>query len=179
MNRAQTQEDTSKDTKRNNTHALTHEDHRRHNDEDAIAHENRDNQQYDNANRSENMRDSPLMARLLEALEAGTDIGHYGQFTFVAIARHFLDEEEIVGLLAKQPEFSEEQARALYIQIRDHDYNPPRRERIIEQQAHQKFQIIPDPNDPDMGNVYRELRFPDGLYDHINHYYEDKAESEK
>ena len=141
-------------------------------------HETRSNPDFDNANRSDNLRDSPMMTRLLDALEHGTDIGNYGQFTFVAIARHFLDEEELVGLLAKQPDMDEEKARALTIQVRSHDYNPPRRERILEQQAHQEFQLIPDPNDPDMGNIYRELRFPDGLYEHINHYYEDKAESE-
>ena len=175
MSRTQTQENAN----HHDTQSNDHTNHRRHNDNDAPAHENRDNEDFDNANRSENLRDSPLMARLLDALEAGTDVGHYGQFTFVAVARHFMDEDEIVSLLSKQPEMGEEKARALYIQVRDHDYNPPRRERILEQQAHQEFQIIPDPNDPDMGNVYRELRFPDGLYEHINHYYEDKAGSEK
>lgn len=178
MSRTQTQEDANKSANHHETQAAAHTNHRRQND-DAPAHENRDNQDFDNANRSENLRDSPLMARLLDALEAGTDIGHYGQFTFVAVARHFMEEDEIVSLLSKQPDMGEEKARALYIQVRDHDYNPPRRERILEQQAHQEFQIIPDPNDPDMGNLYRELRFPDGLYEHINHYYEDKAESEK
>ncbi len=168
----------SAQTKETASHNTAH-DHARHQAEDeVISHENRDDPQNDNAGRSENLRDSPLMARLLDALEEGTDIGRYGQFTFVAVVRHFMDEDEIVTLLSNQPGMDEEQARALYIQVREHDYNPPRRERIIEQQAHQEFQIIPEGSDPDMGNVYRELRFPDGLYDHINHYYEDKAEAE-
>jgi len=141
------------------------------------AHEGRNDPEFDNAGRSENLGDSPLMARLLDALKSGTDIGRYGQFTFVTVARHFLTEDEIVKMLAKQPEMDVEKARALYIQVQEHDYNPPRRERILEQQAHQEFQLIPDPNDPDMGNLYRELRFPDGLYEHINDYYEDKAEA--
>ena len=140
--------------------------------------ETRRNPDFDNANRSDNLRDSPTMARLMDALEHKTDIGHYGQFTFVAVARHFLSEDEIVDLLDKQPGMDETHARALYLQIKEHDYNPPKREKILEQQAHQEFQIIPDSDDPDMGNVYRELRFPDGLYENINHYYEDKAESE-
>ena len=166
------------DTKNNSApHKAAHDD-TKNNPDSGTEHESRSNPDFDNTNRSDNLRDSPMMARLLQALENGTDIGNYGQFTFVAIARHFLNEDEIVDLLVKQPGMDEEKARALYIQIRSHDYNPPRRERILEQQAHQEFQIIPDPNDPDMGNVYRELRFPDGLYEHINHYYEDKAESE-
>ena len=50
--------------------------------------------------RSDNLRDSPMMAHLLDALEKGTDVGHYGRLTFAMVARHFLDEEELVGLLA-------------------------------------------------------------------------------
>jgi hypothetical protein len=94
--------------------------------------------------------------------------------TTVTVARHFMNEDNIVTLLAQQPGMDAEQARALFLQVQEHDYSPPRRERILEQQQQQKFQII-DPDDPDSGNLYRELRFPDHIYDHINHYYEDKA----
>jgi hypothetical protein len=52
--------------------------------------------------RSEDLRDSPMMAHLLDALEEGTDIGHYGRLTFAMIARHFMDEDELVRLLADQ-----------------------------------------------------------------------------
>jgi hypothetical protein len=65
--------------------------------------------------RSENLRDSPMMAHLLDAVEAGTDIGHYGRLTFAMIARHFLDEERLVELLAGQPGQDETQARALLL----------------------------------------------------------------
>ena len=34
-----------------------------------------------------------------------------------------------------------------------------------------------DPDDPNSGNVYRELRFPDDVYEHIQEYYEEKAEA--
>ena len=125
--------------------------------------------------RSADLRESQTMTRLLDALEEGTDIGHYGQFTFAATARHFMDEEEIVSLLAKQPDMDEAKARATVLHIEERDYNPPRRERILEQQAHQDFQIIPNPDDPDSGNLYRELRFPDGLYENISEYYEEKT----
>lgn len=137
----------------------------------------REEGRFDAAGHDEELRGSPTMARLLDALNQGTDIGRYGQFTFVTVARHFMKEEEIVKLLARQPEMDEEKARALALQVQEHDYNPPSRERILEQQTHQEFQIIPDPNDSEIGSLYRELRFPDGLYEQIDHYYEEKAEA--
>src|SRR5438045_7413446 len=103
--------------------------------------------------RSDDLRDSPMMAHLLDALEEGTDIGHYGRLVFAMVARHFLDEEELVGLLASQPDWDEEKARALVLQVKAKDYSPPRRDRILQWQAQQKFPIIPNSEDPDSGNV--------------------------
>ena len=57
------------------------------------------------------------------------------------------------------------------------DYNPPKRDRILEWQAQQEFPILPNVNDPDCGNVYRNLKFPQQIYDHIEHYQEEKAEA--
>ena len=57
------------------------------------------------------------------------------------------------------------------------DYNPPKRDRILEWQAQQDFPILPNPEDPDCGNLYRNLKFPDAIYDHINHYQEEKAKA--
>jgi hypothetical protein len=39
-----------------------------------------------------------MMAHLLDALEAGTDIGHYGRLTFAMVARHFMSEDMLVRL---------------------------------------------------------------------------------
>jgi hypothetical protein len=128
--------------------------------------------------RSTELRASPMMAHLLEALEAGTDVGHYGRLTFAMIARHFLDEDELVRLLAGQPGQSEEHARALVLQVQGRDYNPPKRERILEWQAQQRFPICPTPEDPASCNVYRELRFPDHVYEEIDEYWEERAEAE-
>lgn len=139
----------------------------------AHSHEQRNGTHRDSGETS--LRQSPTMTRLLEALEGGTDIGHYGQFTFATVARHFLPEERIVALFATQPEMDEERARAILSHINERDYNPPRRERIIEQQARQDFQIIPDPDDPDSGQLYRELTFPETVYEGINDYYEQSA----
>jgi len=128
--------------------------------------------------RSDNLRDSPTMAHLLDALEAGTDIGHYGRLTFAMVARHFLDEEEVVRLLANQPDQDDAKARAMVLQVKQRDYSPPKRERILEWQKQQDFPICPNAEDPNSGNVYRELRFPDGTYDHIQEFWEEKAEAE-
>ncbi len=125
------------------------------------------------------LRDSPTMARLLDALEDGTDIGHFGRLTFAIVARHFLSEEELIGLLASQPGHDEAAARALLLSVQQHDYNPPRRERLLEWQSKQDFALLPDAHDPACGNLYRELRFPNGIYDHIQDFWEEKAEAEE
>lgn len=127
--------------------------------------------------RSENLRDSPMMARLMDEMKKGTDVGHYGRLVFAMVARHFLDEEELVRLLSHQPDQDEEKARAMVRQVNGRDYNPPKRNRILEWQAEQGFKIIPDENDLNYGNVYRELKFPDGIYERIEEFYEEMAEA--
>jgi hypothetical protein len=114
-----------------------------------------------------------MLAHLLDALEDQQDIGHYGRLVFAMVGRHFLDEDELVGYLTKDKDFDEQAARALYRQVQGRDYSPPRRERILEWQAQQDFPICPSPDDPSACNVYRELRFPDGIYEHIEEFYEE------
>jgi hypothetical protein len=123
----------------------------------------------------EDLRQSPMMAHLLDALERGQDIGHYGRLVFAVVAHHFLDEQELIDWLRKDRDFTEDDARALVHQVEGRDYNPPRRERILEWQSQQEFPICPDPEDPSSCNVYRELRFPDSVYEDISEYYEQKA----
>ena len=123
------------------------------------------------------LRQSPTMARLLDAMEGGTDIGHYGQFTFATVARHFMKEEDVVRLLARQPDMDEPKAQALLLHVHERGYNPPHRERILEHQSQGGFQIIANPQDPDSGNLYRELQFPEAVYNDISHYYEEKVEA--
>lgn len=120
---------------------------------------------------------SPMMVRLLDALEKGTDIGHFGRLTFVMVARFFLSDDDMIALLAKQPEQTEESARALVLQVKGHDYNPPKRDRVLEWQTQQDFQICPDAEDPNACNVYRELRFPDHIYERIGEFWEEQAEA--
>jgi hypothetical protein len=128
--------------------------------------------------RSTDLRDSPMMAHLLDALEKGTDIGHYGRLVFAMVARHFLPEDEMVRLLGNQPGHNADEARALLRQVEAKDYNPPKRERILEWQAQQDFAICPTPDDPASCNVYRELRFPQGIYDNIGEFWEEQAAAE-
>ena len=124
---------------------------------------------------SRDLRDSPMMAHLLDALESGEDVGHYGRLTFAMVARHFMDEDELVRLLANQPDQDEASARALVQQVTARDYNPPRRERILEWQSRQDFLICPTPDDPNACNVYSDLQFPEGIYENINEFYEEQA----
>lgn len=123
----------------------------------------------------EDLRQSPMMRHLLDALDEGEDVGHYGRLTFAMIARYFVDNEKVVELLAKDGDTDEHKARALVQQVEKRDYNPPRRERILEWQEQQDFPICPDPDDPDACNVYNELTFPDELYADIQEYRESKT----
>ena len=125
----------------------------------------------------EALRNDSMMAHLLDSLDAGKDIGHYGRLVFAMVARHFLPHEEVVAWLTRDRDFSEEQANLMMRQVEGRDYNPPRRERILEWQREQDFPILPYPDDPDCGNLYRNLKFPDSIYDHIGQYQEQKMES--
>ena len=51
-----------------------------------------------------------MMAHLLDSLAAGKDIGHYGRLVFAMVARHFMSNEEVLGWLTRDRDFSEEQA---------------------------------------------------------------------
>ncbi|HEY9846843.1 MAG TPA: hypothetical protein V6D03_11680 [Candidatus Caenarcaniphilales bacterium] len=124
----------------------------------------------------EDLRKNEMMAHLLDGLAEGKDIGHYGRLVFAMVARHFLSEDELLSYLQKDPDCSEEKARSLYQQVQGRDYNPPRREKVLEYQKHQEFPICPNPDDPDACNVYKDLQFPEHVYEHISSYYEQKAD---
>lgn len=136
-------------------------------------------QQREDVYRSTDLRDSKMMAHLLDAMEAGEDIGEYGRLTFVMVARHFMTEDEMLKLLIRQPEVEEKDARRMILQVKERDYSPPKRERILQWQERQDFQICPDADDPNNCNVYRELQFPDHVYAEINEFWEEKAEAEE
>jgi hypothetical protein len=76
------------------------------------------------------LRKSAMMAHLLDGLERGTDIDHYGRLVFAMVARHFLDEEELLEWLKKDEDFSEARARSLILQVQGRDYRPGRMQRL-------------------------------------------------
>jgi len=122
----------------------------------------------------DDVRKDPMMARLLDDLAAGKDIGHYGRLVVAMIARHFATEEELVALLAHDADFPEEKARLMVREVIDAGYSPPKRAKILEFQSRQDYPIIAEPGDPDAGNVYKHLQFPDAVYEHIEEYREAK-----
>ncbi len=125
----------------------------------------------------QDMNADPMMQHLWAALERGETIGHYGRLVFAMVARHFVQEEELVRCLQRDPECSEADAKALFTQVQGRDYNPPRRERTLEWQAQQEFPICPNADDPDSCNVYKNLKFPDDVYQHIQEHQQKKAEA--
>lgn len=124
------------------------------------------------------LKASPMMAHLIDAIEAKQDIGHYGRLVFVIVGRYFLEESTIVKMISSQPDMGETRARALVLQAASRNYNPPSRERVIEWQRLQEFPICPTPDDPNGCNVYTELQFPEEVYENIQELWEKKAESE-
>ncbi len=125
----------------------------------------------------EDLRKNGMMAYLLDALDGGQDIGHYGRLVFAMVARYFLTEQELLDYLQKDPTVTLAKARALAEQVKSKDYCPPSRERVMEWQKEQDFPICPAPDDPDACNVYRDLHFPYAVYQDIEDYQEQKAES--
>ena len=124
----------------------------------------------------DDLRKNNTMAHILDALDEGTDIGHYGRLTFAMIAQYFADEEEIVSRLQQDKDFGEAEARSLYQQVTSKDYSTPSRESLLEWQASQDFQIMPNPDAPDLGNVYQDLTFPERVYESISSYNEKKSD---
>ena len=56
----------------------------------------------------EDLRQSPMMAHMLDALDSGEDIGHYGRLVFAIIGRHFVSNDELVELLTKNQDTDEQ-----------------------------------------------------------------------
>jgi hypothetical protein len=125
----------------------------------------------------EALRQSPMMAHMLDALDNGEDIGHYGRLVLAMIGRHFVSNDELVELLTKDHDADEQEIRAMVQQVEDKGYSPPRREKILEFQSQQDFPICPHPDDPDACNVYNELQFPDEVYESIQEYQERRQSS--
>lgn len=59
------------------------------------------------------LKKNPMMRHLVEALQEGTDIGHYGRLVFAMVARHFMSPEELAELLSRAPTSTCMRPRAL------------------------------------------------------------------
>lgn len=138
----------------------------------------RGEEEMDAASGEGELRKDAMMAHLLDSLEAGKDIGHYGRLVFAMVARHFMPHEEVLAWMMKDKDVDEEKATLMLRQVEGKDYNPPRRDKILSYQEQQEFPILPNADDPDCGNLYRNLKFPDEVYKHIGHYQEEKMEAE-
>ena len=57
------------------------------------------------------LRQSPMMAHLLDALANGKDIGHYGRVTVAIVGRYFLDRNELGNLLLEASGGDEKEAK--------------------------------------------------------------------
>ena len=125
----------------------------------------------------EELKQEPMMAHLIATLDSGHSIGHYGRLAFVMVGRYFLEPDELSAWLRKDPECDEEQARSLLSQVESRDYNPPKRERILDWMRRQEFPLCPNPDDPGQCNVYRNLDFPKEVYERINHFHAEQARS--
>jgi hypothetical protein len=118
----------------------------------------------------EDLRQSPMMSHMLDALDSGEDIGHYGRLVLAMIGRHFVTNDELVELLTKDHDADEGEIRALVQRVEEKGYSPTRREKILEYQSHQDFPICPDPDNP-----YVELQFPEEVYEGIREYREERT----
>jgi DNA primase large subunit len=123
----------------------------------------------------QDLEQNGMTNHLLQCLKKGQSIGHYGQLVFAMVGRHFMEEDELIKLLKKDPDLDDDKARALVRQVEGRDYNPPRREKILQFMKEQDFPICPDANDPDACNVYKDLKFPQEVYEKIEQYREAKA----
>ena len=118
------------------------------------------------------LRQNEMMAHLMDALDKGQDIGHYGRLVFVMVGRFFASDEELVKELTKDKDCDEQKARSLIRQVEAKGYNPPKRERVLEWMSQQEFPICQNPENPDACNVYKTLEFPEEMYQKISSYYE-------
>ncbi len=63
------------------------------------------------------LRKNGMMSHLIDALDEGKDIGQYGRLVVAMVARHFLNENELVKLLAKDKSIDEAQANEVSVEV--------------------------------------------------------------
>ena len=121
---------------------------------------------------AEDLKESAMMSHLMNALEKGQDIGHYGRLVFVMVGRFFMSNEELVAYLTRDKDCDEEKAAALIRQVEAKGYSPPKRDRVLQWMNEQDFPICENAENPDSCNIYKEVNFPPEVYEKISSYYE-------
>jgi hypothetical protein len=126
---------------------------------------------------AEDLRESPMMASLWDDLKIGVDVGHFGRLLFCIVARHFMQEDEIIKLLSNGDNMVPEDAQAMLLNVNERNYNPPRPAVIRKWQERQGYKIIPVEHQHDLayGNLYSELRFPREIYEQVGEFYKQAA----
>ncbi|HEX4164016.1 MAG TPA: hypothetical protein VHZ55_00960 [Bryobacteraceae bacterium] len=123
----------------------------------------------------EDLRASKMMSHLLDSLDRGENIGHYGRLVFVMVGRFFLSGDELLEYLQKDKDCDKQKARAIIRQVEAKGYNPPKRDRIIEWMNQQDFPICEGAENKDACNIYKEIDFPPEVYEKISSYYESQT----
>jgi len=121
----------------------------------------------------EDLKQNAMMAHLLDSLENGQDIGHYGRLVFAMVGGHFLEENELKDWLLKDRSCKPEDIDALIHQVNERGYNPPKPERILDWMSRQEFPICPHTDHAAQScNVYRDLKFPEEVYRKIEQFHQ-------
>ena len=123
------------------------------------------------------LRQSPMMAHLLDAQAQGKDIGHYGRLTVAIVGHYFLDRDELVASSCRGVGSTRGRPRRSCSRSPSTTTTRPSREQILEWQQHQDFPLCPTPDDPDACNLYRDLRFPEAVYEDIEAYREQRFDA--
>lgn len=114
------------------------------------------------------------LRKIIERLEAKKSIPHYARLLFIMVARFHLSENTIIKLFARQPDFSEEEAKEMLDNVKLHDYNPPHCKHVVEWMKHTKRYKLCPSKIPGLCDhpIYKALKFPDRVYESIKEYHE-------
>ena len=61
----------------------------------------------------DDLKKDNMMAHLIATLDSGHSIGHYGRLVLAMVGRHFLDRDELIEYLIKDPECDDARAKSL------------------------------------------------------------------
>ena len=126
----------------------------------------------------DDLKRNPMMRRIIQTMESGQDVGHYGRFIFTVVASYFIGEKEITDLLKRQPEIEDsEEALGFYLQVASARYVMPTSARIRawdKSEEQKNFPLIIQ-GDRNSGNLYREIPLPQQALVSVRSYWREAA----